>query len=83
MSQNELVQHITMGREIEFLYNQQSYFLGPQYDSNQCFLQFYVYAVESKKTIVAGTLDDILDFEFAPQISLRNNFELFQFAYIL
>ena len=83
MTKNELIQYIKLGREIEFSYNNRSLFLAPQYDQNHCFLQYYIYDNVSKKIIVAGTIEDILDFEFASHVSLRNNTDLFNFDYIL
>ena len=83
MNKNELVIALNMGREIEFSYKEKSYFLTPNY-SKQCYYFLEVEDFNGKwKKIFTGEIDEILNFKFEGEHSLRDDIKEFEFNYIL
>lgn len=79
----ELAHYLEQGREIEYSYCGKAYFSGrgqpPEYDRDR----FDIYDVALKCNVFEGSLEDLLDFEFAPRITLRTAIKEFDFQYIL
>lgn len=83
MSLFELCEYIENGREIEFDYNNEQYFLAPLYLNDIFMGKYYIYSLKNKKNIFVGNLNEIITFNFDKNISLKTNIDLFVFKYIL
>lgn len=83
MIRDELIKHLSMGREIEFTHKLHPFFIGLSDQSQNDQIEYYIYDCTNQQTLVSGTIQDILSFEFQDQITLSKDIEAFQFQYIL
>ena len=83
MNINDLTAYLSQGREIEFCLNGKNYFLQPDYKNRQEYVLYYCESVDNSKVIFSGTSDDLLKYSFENRICLQNDFELFEFLFVL
>lgn len=78
-----LIDFMSNGREIEFIFNNHPYFLAPLYLDGRFSYNYYIYDVATKEIVFTGSLDKTLAFEFAPNVSLKESVKEFVFEYVL
>ncbi len=83
MSIQDLITYLNQGREIEFRLNGKVYFLQPDYKNGQGYVLYYCESADNSKVIFSGTSDDILKYRFENRIRMQNDFELFEFTFVL
>ncbi len=83
MNINDLTAYLSQGREIEFQLNGKDYFLQPDYKNKQGYILYNCETSDNSKEIYRGNHDDILKYGFGDGICLQDNFELFEFLFIL
>ncbi len=76
MLKKELLECFNLGNEIEFTFNNQMYFLEPDYDSIEklgitMYKLYRCYKERSEKLIV-GSIDEVLNYKFDGNNSLGN-----------
>lgn len=83
MNIQDFITYLAQGREIEFCLNGKNYFLQPDYKNGQGYVLYYCESTDNSKAIFSGTSDDILKYRFENKICLQNDFDLFEFSFIL
>ncbi len=83
MTLQNLISYLNEGREIEFSLDKNMFFLAPLYSDEGVLQSYYIYCENTKKDIIVGTLEEILSYEFIPQVSLKSSIDLFSFDFIL
>ena len=73
---------LELGREIEFFLDGNPLFLS-HFDSGDCHEPTYYVWDCGNDMLCAGTMEDILIYSFDRKVSLKVNFEAFEFACIL
>ncbi len=83
MNIQDFITFLSQGREIEFRLNGKGYFLQPDYKNGQGYVLYCCECVENSKVIFSGTSDDILKYKFDGGICLQNDFDSFEFSFVL
>lgn len=83
MSIAELIQTMNQGRELEFSLLGNSYFLSPVYIAGFFVNQFSIYDNNQKKVIFTGSLNEVINYHFLPNMSLAESINMFNFEYFL
>ena len=83
MNIQDFIAYLTQGREIEFRLNGNDYFLQPDYKNNQGYILYYCENSDNSKEIYRGNHNDILNYDFGSGVCLQNDFDLFEFSFVL
>ena len=79
----EFLEAVELGREIEFSLDGNQLFISRS-DNGDCLKPiYYIWDCQKDSLLYKGTIKDILNYSFDGKVSLKDNFEAFQFAYIL
>ena len=79
----ELVNYLHQGREIEFSIFERSYFMTPVHFEGRSIEKYRIYDNQNLCYIFEGSGQEILEFQFLPNISFKNALSKFTFDYIL
>ena len=81
ISIEEIIEYFLDGREIELVVMGREYFMQPNYDveSNS----YIIYDCGKKENVFCGEIEELLDYKFEGDKSIRANLEEFNFKYIL
>ena len=77
----EWIEHLQMGREIEFRYKEEAFLISYIPESEP--LLFFIWNGTKNSEIYRGTLDEVLGYEFDDDINLRTAPDAFSVDYIL
>lgn len=83
MNINDLSVCFSQCREIEFRLNGKNYFLQPNYNNGSGYILYYCENAKETKEIFRGTNEDILKYNFENKLCLQNDFDLFEFSFVL
>lgn len=83
MDFERVLELLAQGREIEFSFGGHRYFVAPLYRENTFIGKYSIFDCGEKTVIYAGTLCEILAFEFAPEVSFNNAGHLFSLEYVM
>ena len=83
MNIQDFITYLAQGREIEFQLIGKNYFLQPDYKNKQGYILYYCETSDKSKEIYRGTHNDIVNYRFENKICLQNDFDLFEFSFIL
>lgn len=81
ISIEKIIEHFRDGREIELSVMGREYFMQPNYDVESD--SYIIYDCDRKENVFCGEIEEVLDYKFEGDISLRANLEIFDFKYIL
>lgn len=77
----EWIEHLQMGREIEFRYKEEAFLISYIPESEP--LLFFIWNGTKNSEIYRGTLDEVLGYEFDDGINLATAPDAFSVDYIL
>lgn len=83
MTTQELINYLRQGREIEFFFREKSCFLSADWGNTAPKGEYYIFDNDQKEMMVAGSLSEILAFEFCPGVTLADAINSFSFECIL
>lgn len=79
----EFLEALELGREIEFFLDGNPLFIS-NYDSGDCHEPtYYIWDCRNNVLLCEGTMEDILNYSFDGRVSLKDNFDAFEFSCIL
>ena len=79
----QLIEYLQQGREIEFSFESTLFFMSSDWGNEKQLGEYYIFSNEMNKVVAAGTIDELLSFEFRTGVSLQKNIDQFSFEYIL
>ena len=79
----EFKTYLSQGREIEFSFNNRSYFIAPIYDNCSKIIKYSIWDNYNNKQVIIGTMDEICLFHFEPGVCFKDKINCFIFEYIL
>lgn len=74
---------LIQGREIEFFFRGNRYFLAPLYQDGKFSNAYFIFDRNENTVIFTGALREILSFEFAPGASFEKAGHLFSLEYVM
>ena len=77
------IAYLSQGREIEFRLNGNNYFLQPDYNNKTDYILYCCETSDNSKEIYRGNHDEILKYDFGIGVCLQDNFDSFEFLFIL
>lgn len=83
MNIQDFITYLSQGREIEFRLDGKDYFLQPDYKNRQGYVLYYCETSDKSKEICRGNHNDILKYDFESGVCLQDNFDLFEFLFVL
>ena len=83
MNIQDFIAYLAQGREIEFRLKGKDYFLQPDFKNNQGYILYYCENSDNSKEIYRGNHNDILNYDFGSGVCLQNDFDLFEFSFVL
>lgn len=81
MTLDKWIEHLQMGREIEFRYKEEAFLISYLPETEP--LLFFIWNGTKNSEIYRGTLDEVLGYEFDDGINLRTAPDAFSVNYIL
>lgn len=81
MTLDKWIEHLQMGREIEFRYKEEAFLISYIPESEP--LLFFIWNGTKNSEIYRGTLDEVLGYEFDDGINLKTAPDAFSVDYIL